>query len=77
MHAKRISDAAAGRGPWPVEEVEMLPYPVPELETAGAASGRDMGPPPALPAKKIEEAASMSEFFDALLAEDENNGSED
>lgn len=77
MHAKRISDAAAGRGPWPVEEVEMLPDPVPELETAGAASGRDLGPPPALPAKKIEEAASMSEFFDALLAEDENNGSED
>lgn len=78
MHAKRISDAAAGRGPWPVEEAPaILPDPVPELEMAGVGTDRDLGPPPAKPAKRVEEAESMSEFFDALLAADRNEGDED
>ena len=75
MHAKRISDAAAGRGPWPVDEA---PAPARELETAEAGPGRPAPEqPPAKPAKKVEEAENMRDFIDALLADDHNDGRED
>ncbi|MFC6047483.1 hypothetical protein ACFPYM_06495, partial [Methylobacterium hispanicum] len=75
MHAKRISDAAAGLGPWPVEEA---PAPVRELETVDAGPGRAAPElPTAKPAKKVEEAENMRDFIDALLADDHNDGRED
>lgn len=73
-NARKISDAAAGRGHWPDEEEQ---EPVRErehereLETAGGPPEREERRRPTTPAPLLENASSMGEFFDALLDEEE------
>jgi intracellular multiplication protein IcmO len=58
-NARRISDAAAGRGEWPIEEPEPVRERVRELETAGGPPREDRGTP-RKPALSIDQASSMA-----------------
>ena len=69
-NARRISDAAAGRGEWPVEDAEPVRERVRDLETVGAPARGDRAQPKKS-ALGLDQASSMGEFFDALLEDEE------
>lgn len=72
-NARKISDAAAGRGQWPMDDEPAYERePERELETAGGPPEREERKRAAKPAPMLEGATSMGEFFDALL-EDEDS----
>jgi hypothetical protein len=73
-NARRISDAAAGRGQWPVDDEPVYERERErELETAGGPSEREERKRAAKPAPLLEAASNMGEFFDALLEDEEGH----